>query len=71
CLSVKDNGIGVDLDLHRSKLFTLYSRFHDHTEGKGLGLFMVKTQMLAMGGNIDVESMVGEGTTFYLYFRSE
>ncbi|MTI41916.1 tetratricopeptide repeat-containing sensor histidine kinase [Fulvivirga lutimaris] len=69
-LMVKDNGLGIDLDLFREKLFTLYSRFHSHVEGKGLGLYLVKTQVVAMGGMIEVESEVDKGTTFYVYFKA-
>jgi signal transduction histidine kinase len=70
CLIISDNGLGIDLDLHKNKLFTLYSRFHTHTEGKGLGLYLVKTQVASLGGKIDVESEVNKGTTFYVYFNS-
>ncbi|MFM8912658.1 MAG: ATP-binding protein, partial [Flammeovirgaceae bacterium] len=66
---VKDNGMGIDLNRHRQKLFTLYSRFHDHVDGKGLGLYMVKTQIEALGGKIEVESQVNSGTTFRVYIK--
>jgi signal transduction histidine kinase len=69
CFSVKDNGMGIDLHRHRQKLFTLYSRFHDHVDGKGLGLYMVKTQVEALGGKIEVESEVDRGTTFHFYIK--
>lgn len=65
----KDNGIGIDVEKHREKLFKLYQRFHDNSEGKGLGLYLVKSQMEALGGTIDVESVVGKGTTFILKFK--
>lgn len=68
CLTVKDNGLGIDLDKYGDRLFKLYSRFHLHVDGKGLGLHLVKTQMSALGGRIDVDSKVNEGTTFALYF---
>ena len=42
----------------------LYQRFHPEIEGKGLGLFMVKTQLEAIGGNISVKSELGVGTEF-------
>jgi signal transduction histidine kinase len=70
CLSVSDNGLGIDVNLFRDKLFTLYKRFHLHVEGKGMGLYLVKTQMIAMGGRIEVESEVDKGTTFKAYFKS-
>ncbi len=71
CLSVADNGLGIDMAHSQTKLFTLYSRFHDHVEGKGMGLYLVKTQLIAMGGRVEVESEVGKGTTFKAYFKKE
>ncbi len=68
-LTIQDNGLGMDMSLCKDKIFTLYRRFHLHIEGKGMGLYLVKTQMVAMGGKIDVESRVNEGTTFYLSFK--
>ena len=64
CLNIEDNGIGIDLDNQKDKLFNLYQRFHYHVEGKGMGLFLVKSQVEAMNGKIDVESQVNVGTTF-------
>jgi len=69
CLIVSDNGLGIDLQKYKNKIFTLYSRFHDHVEGKGLGLYLVKTQIASLGGKIDVTSEVGKGTTFSIYFK--
>jgi len=71
CLKVCDNGLGIDLALYRNKLFTLYSRFHDHVEGKGLGLYLVKSQLSAVGGKIEVESKLYEGTTFFVYLKRD
>jgi signal transduction histidine kinase len=69
CLSVTDNGLGIDTAQSKNKLFTLYSRFHSHVEGKGMGLYLVKTQLTAMGGRIEIESEVGKGTTFNAFFK--
>jgi len=66
-LEVTDNGIGLDLSLAGEKVFNLYQRFHNHVEGKGIGLFLVKTQVEAMNGKITVESTVGEGTRFTIH----
>jgi len=67
---VSDNGLGMDLNLYGEKLFKLYSRFHDHVEGKGLGLYLVKTQVVALGGRIEVESEVNKGTTFNIFLKA-
>ncbi|TXH28416.1 MAG: HAMP domain-containing histidine kinase, partial [Cyclobacteriaceae bacterium] len=69
CVEISDNGLGIDMNLHRENLFNLYKRFHQHVEGKGLGLYLVKTQMEALGGRIEVESEVNKGTRFALYFN--
>jgi len=59
-----DNGKGIDMQKYGNKLFGLYNRFDSQVEGRGLGLFMVKTQVEEMGGTIHVDSIVGQGTTF-------
>lgn len=69
-VSISDNGLGIDTKTHKEKLFTIYQRFHTHREGRGLGLYLVKTQIETLGGAIEVESKVGQGTTFRLYFAA-
>jgi len=69
CLSIKDNGIGMNLtNVDSYKIFGLYQRMHDHVEGKGLGLYLVKTQVEFLNGEIEVESKLDVGTTFKVYF---
>ncbi|MBN8694676.1 MAG: PAS domain S-box protein [Bacteroidetes bacterium] len=63
-ITFKDNGTGIDLAKYGDQLFGLYKRFNLDVEGKGMGLYMVKTQIGAMGGSIDIESKLGEGSTF-------
>lgn len=63
-LIFKDNGTGIDLNRHGDKIFGLYKRFHLHVEGKGLGLFMIKTQIEVLGGTITVKSEPNEGAEF-------
>ena len=67
-LIFKDNGIGIDLAKYRDQIFGLYKRFHYHTEGRGIGLYMVKTQVEVLGGNIYIYSKENEGTTFRIVF---
>lgn len=69
CLSISDNGLGMDLETYGDKLFTLYGRFHSHVDGKGLGLYLVKTHVHAMGGRIEVDSQPGVGTRFCVFFK--
>jgi PAS domain S-box-containing protein len=63
-LTFADNGLGIDLQQHGHRLFGMYSRFHFHTEGKGLGLYLVKTQVEALNGKIEIQSREGEGSEF-------
>ncbi|WP_405296207.1 PAS domain S-box protein [Algibacter sp. Ld11] len=65
----QDNGLGIDLERHGHKLFGLNKVFHRHPEAKGVGLFMVKTQVEALNGTIYATSKVNEGTTFYINFN--
>ncbi|HEY5749452.1 MAG TPA: two-component regulator propeller domain-containing protein [Chryseolinea sp.] len=69
CLTLRDNGLGINLESYKDKLFTLYSRFHNHVEGKGMGLYLVKTQVVSLGGRIEVESEIDKGTVFKIFFK--
>src|SRR5690606_24896681 len=69
--SVIDNGIGLDLDRYGDKIFGMYKTFHGRKDSKGIGLYMIKNQIEAMGGSIGVESKVDQGTTFKVYFNGD
>lgn len=69
-LSVSDNGQGIDLDRFGDKVFGLHRTFHDHEEARGVGLFLIKTQIESMGGTISIESKVDKGTTFTIRFKA-
>ncbi|WP_298322916.1 PAS domain S-box protein [uncultured Dokdonia sp.] len=64
-----DNGLGIDLDLHGSKIFGLYKTFHRNESSRGLGLYIVKNQIEALGGCVQVDSTVGKGSTFKIYLK--
>lgn len=68
-LRVTDNGLGIDLDAVGSNLFGMYKTFHGNKDAKGIGLFITKNQIESMGGHIDVESVVGEGSVFEVVFK--
>jgi PAS domain S-box-containing protein len=68
-LIAKDNGLGIDLQKHGHKLFGLNNTFHRHPDSKGVGLFMTKTQIEAIGGSITVESDINKGTTFKIILK--
>ncbi len=66
-LTITDNGLGMKPS-HLEKLFTMFKRFHDHVEGSGIGLYMVKKMIDNAGGRIEVQSTFGSGSTFKVYF---
>ncbi len=63
-LVVKDNGVGLDLDKYGKDLFKLYKTFHGNADAQGLGLFLTRNEVEAMGGTIAVESSVNKGSKF-------
>jgi PAS domain S-box-containing protein len=67
CLSFADNGSGFDTYKAGSEVFQLYKRFHTNQRGRGIGLFLVKTHVEAMGGKIEVTSAVDAGTKFLIH----
>ncbi|MCY2687541.1 PAS domain S-box protein [Salinimicrobium sp. TH3] len=70
-LIFQDNGLGMDSSIKKDDIFSLYKRFHHHIEGKGMGLFMVKTQVEMLGGKINVLSKVNCGSTFIIKFSNK
>ncbi|PRY03656.1 PAS domain S-box-containing protein [Pontibacter ummariensis] len=66
-ISFVDNGSGFDMQKAKDKVFKLYKRFHTNKQGRGIGLYLVKNHLETMGGDIQVTSLVGEGTTFSIY----
>ena len=68
-LCFEDNGLGIDLERNKDKIFGLHQRFHEQGEGKGIGLYLIQSQIKALGGSISVESVVNEGTTFIITFN--
>ena len=67
-LSINDNGLGINMDKHGHKLFGLNKVFHSHPEAKGVGLYMTKVQIEAMGGSISATSKIDVGSTFTVVF---
>jgi PAS domain S-box-containing protein len=68
-MTVTDNGLGMHVQ-DKDKIFGMFKRLHDHVEGTGIGLYIVKKIIDNMGGRIEVESVVGEGSAFKVYFKS-
>lgn len=67
-LRISDNGLGIDLKRNGEKIFGLYKTFHNNSDAKGIGLFITKNQIEAMGGRVEVESELDKGTTFKIFF---
>lgn len=63
-IKVIDNGLGFNVN--KDKVFGMFKRFHNHVEGSGIGLYIVKKIMDNYGGKIEVESKEDEGSTFTL-----
>ena len=68
-IKYQDNGIGIDLDKFGDQVFGFYKRFTNKSEGKGLGLFLIKNHIESMGGSIKIISKPQEGTLFILKLR--
>ncbi len=68
-LEVSDNGLGIDLNRNGDRIFGMYQTFHGNPDAKGYGLFITKNQIEALQGKIELESEIGQGTTFKVYFK--
>jgi PAS domain S-box-containing protein len=65
--SVSDNGLGIDLNKYGDRIFGMFKTFHGNRDARGIGLFITRNQIEALGGKIEVESKPGFGTTFTIY----
>lgn len=68
-IAIKDNGQGIDLKRYGDQVFGLYKTFHRNSDARGVGLYLVKMQTEALGGSVEVQSEVGQGSTFSLHFN--
>ncbi|UOQ72727.1 PAS domain-containing protein [Hymenobacter cellulosilyticus] len=66
-ISVRDNGLGIDMERYGSQLFQMFRRFHDHVAGSGMGLYLVNRIVQSYGGRIEVISELGKGSTFRIH----
>ena len=68
---IKDNGIGIDMEKNKHRLFKMFTRLENNlnVEGTGVGLFLVKKLIDKNGGEIHIKSSLGEGTTFEIELK--
>ena len=64
-ISFADNGIGID-EVSLNKIFEMFYRATEQSDGSGIGLYIVKNAVDKLGGQITVFSKLGEGTRFTL-----
>ncbi len=69
-LNFIDNGKGIDLEKFGGKIFGMHKTFHRNKDTQGVGLYITKNQIEAMGGKISVQTTLNVGTTFTLYFKT-
>jgi signal transduction histidine kinase len=65
-LITKDNGLGFDSIKHQDEIVKPFVRLHSHTEGTGLGLYIIKIILDYNKGTIKMESEPKQGATFAL-----
>ncbi|HRI79880.1 MAG TPA: HAMP domain-containing sensor histidine kinase, partial [Cyclobacteriaceae bacterium] len=63
CIDFRDNGIGIE-ESSRTKIFEMFYRASNQSEGSGLGLYIVKNAIEKLGGKISVETELNQGTLF-------
>ncbi|MEL6851403.1 MAG: ATP-binding protein, partial [Bacteroidota bacterium] len=71
-VEVVDNGIGIP-DAFKARIFRAFQRLHNQSDypGTGIGLAICHKVMLQLGGKIDVQSELGKGSKFRLWFPKE
>lgn len=70
-ITLEDNGVGIDLEKYGSDIFGLYKTFHNNPNSEGIGLYLTKNQIEALGGEITVESTVDVGTKFIITIKEK
>ena len=69
-LEYSDNGLGMNMSKVKDRIFGLYQRFHENADSKGIGLYLIHSQIIALGGTIEVASEVNVGTMFTITFKN-
>lgn len=66
-LSISDNGLGIE-KTQLPKIFKMFKRVHHHTEGTGVGLYIIKRILENSSGRVEIEREVNKGSTFRVFF---
>ncbi len=69
-ISIHDNGIGIAPE-HKDKVFDMFKRFHSHSSGSGIGLYIVKKIVEKYEGRIQVDSALEIGTTITVWLKKQ
>ncbi len=69
-LIIRDNGSGISERYHE-QIFQPYKRLTAKGQGKGLGLYITKSQVEAMNGSIALSSVEGKGCEFMIHIKKE
>ncbi|TNJ42171.1 PAS domain-containing sensor histidine kinase [Tamlana fucoidanivorans] len=72
-IRVSDNGIGINIEKYKGRIFEMYQTFHEskRDDSKGIGLYLTKMQVEDLGGKISIDSILNEATTFKIHFPKE
>jgi PAS domain S-box-containing protein len=68
-IRIEENGPGINLEKEMKNLFKPFSHINKGSDKQGMGLAIVKHMVEKNGGNIQVESSLGEGTKFDVYLK--
>jgi signal transduction histidine kinase len=66
--AVADNGEGI-AEEHHEKIFDMFYRASENSNGTGLGLYIVKETLARLGGSVELQSQKGTGTTIKITFE--
>ena len=69
-IEISDNGIGIEKE-HVKKVFDMFYRATEKSQGSGLGMYIVKQAVEKLKGTISVKTKYGKGTTFTIVFPNQ
>lgn len=65
-INYKDNGLGLDVEQLKDSMFKFKKIFHAHPQAKGIGLYLLKSQIESMGGSVEVSGAVDQGLSYQI-----